>query len=190
VTTARQGKLAPVVFVDPTFLPDDVPHEDEHPPSDIQLGEGFLSQVVDALRTSPQWPHTALFITWDENGGLYDHVAPPPACPPGDLAAQVPPGESQADFDRYGFRVPLIVVSPYAKPHYVGHRVYDHSSILRFVEARFRLPAFTGRDANAEPPFDLFDFSRPQLLNPPALPAPALDQAKLADCEARYGSTQ
>ena len=67
---------------------------------------------------------------------------------------------AQDGFDRYGFRVPLVVVSPWAKKHYVSHRVYDHTSILRFIEARWELAALTRRDANADPLFDLFDFGK------------------------------
>ena len=80
---------------------------------------------------SPQWPHMALIITFDEHGGFYDHVAPPPACRPDDIAPIARPRRPARQVRRYGVRVPLIVVSPYAKAHYVSHDVYDHTSILR-----------------------------------------------------------
>jgi phospholipase C len=157
---ARAGKLPHVVFVDP-----DLANEFVH---------------------SPQWRHTALFITFDEWGGLYDHVPPPAACAPDDLQPTLRAGDPPGGFDRLGFRVPLIAVSPYVKPGYVSHHTYDHTSILRFIEARFLLPALTRRDANADPMFDLFDFTRPALLTPPNLPAAAVNQQKLDDCAIRF----
>ena len=83
-------------------------------------------------------------------------------------------------------RVPLIVVSPYAKPHFVSHAVYDHTSITRFIETRFKLAALTRRDANADPLTDLFDFKKAAFATPPSLPTPTVDPQKLADCIQRY----
>jgi hypothetical protein len=120
------------------------------------LGEAFLAQVVHAIGSSPAWPQTILIVTYDEHGGYYDHVPPPSALAPDSIAPMVQPGESAYDgFARYGFRVPSIVVSPYAKPGYVSHVVYDHTSILAFLERKWNLPAMTYRDANAN---DLTDF--------------------------------
>ena len=79
-------------------------------------------------------------------------------------------------------RVPLIVVSPYAKPHFVSHAVYDHTSITRFIETRFKLPALTKRDANADPLTDLFDFKKAAFKKPPTLPTPTVDPQHLDDC--------
>jgi phospholipase C len=107
---------------------------------------------------------------------LYDHVVPPEACPPDMLSSQ---------FNTYGIRVPLLVVSPYAKRHHVSHRIYDHTSIVRFVEARFVMPALTHRDANAEAPWDMFDFANPTP-EPPAFALPEPNPQKLADCQAIF----
>ena len=139
--------------------------------------------------SSPQWPHTALFITHDEHGGLYDHFAPPAACAPDTIAPILVSGDTtQGGFDSYGIRVVLIAVSPYAKKGYVGHRVYDHTSLTRFIEARFALPALTARDANAEPPTDLFDFAQPPaFLSPPDIATPNVDPAGLAYCIGTFG---
>jgi len=79
-------------------------------------------------------------------------------------------------------RVPVVVVSPFAKPHFVSHDVFDHTSILRFVEKRFGLPAMTKRDAAADPMTDLFDFDRPALLHPPTLAPAVISQAQFAAC--------
>jgi phospholipase C len=90
-------------------------------------------------------------------------------------------------FDRYGVRVPLIVVSPYAKAAHTGHATYDHTSITRFIETRFELAALSGRDANADPLTDLFDFEKPAFSAPPTIAEPPVDAAELAYCMATYG---
>ena len=89
--------------------------------------------------------------------------------------------------DQLGLRIPLMIVSPYAKRGYVSHHVTDHTSILRLVEAVFGLPALTHRDANAEPPYDMFDFEHPNT-NVPVLPAANVDAAKRDACLAKYPS--
>ncbi len=184
-TAAQAGTLEHVVFLDPDLKNERGSGNDFHPPGDVQTGDAYLAQVVDALTHSPQWPHMALFVTFDENGGIYDHVPPPSACPPDGFAPDQPSPKG-AKFDRYGFRVPTLVVSPYAKPHYVSHAVYDHTSIVRFVETRFHLPALTARDANADPMLDLFDFHKPALLTAPAVATVKVDATKLAACKLRY----
>ena len=136
---------------------------------------------------SPQWAHTALFITWDEHGGYYDHLPPPKACKPDAHAMMYEQGDTTGgEFDRLGIRVPLLVVSPYVKPGYVGHTTYDHTSILRFIQAKFKIPALTARDANADPLMDMFDFSAPKALSPAPLPPATVDQAQLDYCKATF----
>jgi phospholipase C len=187
---AANGNLPQVAFVDPNFDTEGSGSgTDEHPPGDIQSGELFVSQVVQAIMSGPQWPHTALFITHDENGGFYDHVPPPAACPPDSLQPILSPGDTtQGGFDIYGPRVLLIAVSPYARPAYVSHTVYDHTSVTRFIEAKFKIPALTTRDANATPPMDLFDFTDPPAFaTPPTLTAPTVDPTGLDYCEATFG---
>jgi phospholipase C len=181
---ARAGTLPHVVFVDAN-INEDVNGEDEHPPGDIQVGQKFVSDRVHELFASPQWSKLALFITYDEHGGLYDHVPPPPACPPDGIAPVLETaedGEWPGAFDRLGVRVPFIVVSPFAKPRYVSHRVYDHTSITRFIETKFKLPALTARDANADPLFDFFDFEKPSFARPPVIAPATVDQAELDAC--------
>ena len=172
---AAAGTLPQVSFVDPAFTELHGEQTDEHPDANVQFGQRFAASAINALLQSPQWPRSVLFWTYDEHGGFYDHVAPPSACVPDDFAPRLQAGEPVAAFDRYGFRVPFVAVSPYAKPGYVSHRIYDHTSILRFIETRFDLPALTRRDANADPMLDLFDFSNPRLLNPPELPEAVID---------------
>ncbi len=185
-TDAAAGTLPQVAYLDANSLSEGPAGNDEHPPADVQIGQKFVSDVVHALFASPQWPHLALFITYDEHGGYYDHVPPPKACLPGDHAPILSDKDPPGDFDRYGFRVPFIVVSPYAKKAYVSHTTYDHTSILRFIEAKFRVPALTGRDANANVMTDMFDFANPPFLTPPDIPAPTIDQTEADYCVATY----
>jgi phospholipase C len=181
---AAQGTLPQVAWVDPLFILKASGQTSEHPPADMQVGQQFVFEQVTALLSSPNWPTSAMFITFDEHGGLYDHVAPPAACPPDDTPPREP---GFGGFDRYGFRVPVFVVSPYSKGHFVSHAVHSHSSILRFVEAKFDLSAFSKRDANADAMLDMFDFAHPTFVTPPPLIAPPVDEVKLEACVARYG---
>jgi phospholipase C len=183
-TDAAAGRLPQVTFIDPAFTPLLGPETDEHPPSNIQVGQQFVAQVINAVVDSPVWSSTALFLTYDEHGGFFDHVPPPSACVPDDIAPKLDPGDLDAQFDRYGFRVPFVLVSPYARPGYVSHKVYDHTSILRFIETRFDLPALTNRDANADPLLDLFDFAHPALINPPVLSEATIDPDRAQQCAA------
>ncbi|HEV2377094.1 MAG TPA: alkaline phosphatase family protein, partial [Streptosporangiaceae bacterium] len=142
-------------------------------PQNIAMGEQFVSQVVNAVITSPNWPSTLLIWTYDEHGGYYDHVPPPRALAPDIIPPQVTPGVSPYNgFHQYGFRVPCAVVSPWARPSYVSHQVFDHSSICALVEAKWNLPAMTYRDANASNMLDMLDLHHPAFLTPPPLAPP------------------
>jgi phospholipase C len=181
---AAAGSLPQVAYVDPSFGFTEVEQNDEHAPTNPQLGQRFVESIYDALRTSPNWPRSAMVLTYDEHGGFYDHVPPPRACIPDNVPPETEPNDVQASFDRYGFRVPLLVASPYARPGHVSHLTYDLTSVLRLLEARWNLPALTARDANATPITDLFDFSRPRLLDPPPLPKATLDPVQAQLCAA------
>jgi phospholipase C len=153
---------------------------DEDPPADFEVGQQFMSQIIGAVMNGPQWKDSAVFLTYDENGGMYDHVVPPAACAPDDFPLN---NKSTVGFTQYGFRVPLLVISPYAKRGYVSHELTDGTSILKFVQSRFGLAAFTRRDANAAPAYDMFDFAHPDF-TVPTLPTPTVDQTALAGCTA------
>jgi phospholipase C len=180
---ALLGLLPQVSFVDPIFLGTVNVENDEHPPTNVQMGELFSSLVITALFKSPQWSSAALFLTYDEHGGFYDHVPPPAACPPDDIPPMLQAGDAPGAFDRYGIRVPMAVVSPFAKSHYVSHEVHDHTSILKFIEARFHLPTLTNRDANADPMLEFFDFSSARFPAAPSLDIPLPDLEKAIECE-------
>jgi len=160
---------------------------DEDPPADMQVGQAWVAGVVQSVMQSPQWPSSALILSYDEQGGLYDHVPPPRACIPDDIPPQDGPhrGNPAWQFDQLGLRVPLMVISPYAKRGYVSHITTDHTSLLRLLEARFDMPALTRRDANAEPPYDLFDFNHPNLALP-QLPDAGVDEGKLSVCQSAF----
>src|SRR5208283_5532947 len=129
-----------------------------------------------ALLTSAAWPDSVFILTFDEGGGLFDHVGPILVTPPGDILqpTDLSPGDQTGEFNVTGFRVPVIVVSPWVKPQTVVHLQADYTSILHLIEQRFNVPALTQRDATAadmaDPTNGFFDFSSPQLLTPPALP--------------------
>jgi len=179
---AAAGTLPQVGFVDPTFIGPPNVESDEHPPANPQVGQTFVAEVVQALFDSPNWRRSALFLTYDEHGGYYDHVPPPKACVPDDIPPMLEPGDTPGKFNRLGIRVPVVVVSPYARPHFVSHRVHDHTSILRFIETRFDLPALTRRDANAFPMLEFFDFRHKAFRKPPSLPLASLDLDRAAEC--------
>ena len=116
----------------------------EHPPKNIQTGESSVADdVVNAVGGSPYWPSAAVFVTWDDYGGFFDHVAPP-----------------QVDKYGYGFRVPCLVISPYSKAGFVDSTLNDHTSILKFVEARHGLAPLSTRDAAANGLSEAFDFAQ------------------------------
>jgi phospholipase C len=132
----RTGQLPAVSFVKPYGL------DNEHPGyTDLLTGENHVEQLIDAVRSSPHWNHTAIIITYDEHGGFWDHVAPPVV-------------------DRWGpgARVPTIVISPFARKGHVDHHRYDTTSILAFIEHRWGLAPLSARDAAADPLSGAFDF--------------------------------
>ncbi len=157
-----------------TVMGDEVTESSDEGPSDLPgIGGQVVETIIRTLFASPSWKDTVVFITYDENGGMADHVPPAPACPPDNLAPHDGMGNplTPGKFDQTGFRVPFIVVSPYARAHFASHTVYDHTSIVRFIEARFGLPALSARDANATPPFEMFDFQKPPFMTPPKITA-------------------
>ena len=141
---------------------------------DVQNGEIYSADIINTVMNSPLWEKTAIFFTYDEHGGGYDHVPPPAAPAPDNIAPILQPGDVPGDFAQYGIRVPGMIISPYAKPNYVSHVVHDHTSILKFLETKWNLPAMTYRDANADDLLDCFDFSAMAFREPPALAAPGL----------------
>jgi phospholipase C len=137
LTDVAQGSLASVVWVTPSAAASD------HPASNNGSGPSWVASIVNALGQSQYWDNTAIFITWDDWGGFYDHVAP-----------------TIYNSFELGFRVPLIVVSPYAKAGYVSHTPHEFGSILKFTEETFGLPSLGTTDQRADDFSDCFDFSQ------------------------------
>ncbi len=166
------GTLPQVVFIDSLME-----NEDEHPNANIQVGQKWVADRVLALLNSSYWKNSVLFFTYDENGGFADHVPPPEACVPDAIPPMLKSNSEPGVFDRLGFRVPFIAVSPYVKRHFVSHVTYDHTSILKFIQTTHNLPALTFRDANADAMLDLFDFKNPRY-DLPKLVSANIDSAR------------
>lgn len=148
----------------------------EENPQDIQEGESFAAGIINAVLQSPCWPRTLMIWTYDEHGGYYDHVPPPAAVKPDDVEPRLEDWHLPGSYDRLGFRVPCVVLSPFARPDHVSHVIHDHTSVLRLIETKWNLGAFTWRDANASNLLDCLDFdSPPAFLDPPVLARPGIE---------------
>jgi phospholipase C len=147
---------------------------DEEAPQDMYYGEAWAHRVVEAVLRSAAWTRTLLIYTYDEHGGYYDHVPPPPAIPPDSIPPQLTSGDVPGGYDMYGPRVPAVVASPYAKPHAVTDVVHDHTSVLATIEAKWNLPALTYRDANAATLMDFLDPGHAAFATPPDIQGPSL----------------
>jgi phospholipase C len=149
ITDVKSGNLANVSWITPTGVSTD------HPPSMLEPAQNFVTAEVNAIMNSKYWGSTAIFLTWDDFGSLYDHVAPP-----------------QIDTVGLGPRVPLIVISPYAKSGYISHQLSEFSSFVKFAETNWGLPNLGQRDAltTISDLTDYFDFNQtprsPLILNP------------------------
>jgi phospholipase C len=156
---------------------------DEHPDNNLQAGAAYVQTIISALMNSNAWQDSVFILTYDEGGGLYDHVPPvsvplPDAYAPGNCPdpnngsyGYCLTGKLGGTFDLTGFRVPLMVISPYAKPNFVSHTPRDYTAILAFIEQTFNVKSLTARDAYWQDPSrdmsEFFDFSTPALLNAP-----------------------
>jgi phospholipase C len=190
---AAAGTLPSFCIVDPNFE-----HQSEENPQDLRAGEQFAANVINAAMHGPAWPKTLLLWMYDEHGGYYDHVPPPEAVPPDDvpghnyildlprwlrtLLGPVFRGgfarlkaidEGPRDYARYGFRVPAVIVSPYARRDCVCSTTFDHTSVLKLIEEKWNLPPLTRRDAAAVAPLEALDLdAEPAFAQPPKLPEP------------------
>ncbi len=158
---------------------------DEHPGgqitpgqggNDIQKGALYVSSLINALMGSSSWTSSAFILSFDEGGGFYDHVPPQSAVQPdGIKPLDLIPSDSiinpPADFNQTGFRLPLMVVSPFSKRHYVSHTVADNTAILKLIETRFGVSSLTQRDAAQIDMSEFFDFTNAPSSNVPLPPA-------------------
>jgi phospholipase C len=147
----KNGKLAAVSWVIPALASSD------HPASGGDAGPSWVTSIVNAVGKSKYWDSTAILVVWDDWGGFYDNVAPP-----------------QLDYTSLGMRVPLLIISPYARRGYVSHTQYEFGSILKFIEQNFGVGSLGSTDVRATSIADSFDFTqKPQAFTPFTAPYPA-----------------
>jgi phospholipase C len=167
---ALLGNLPNICFVDPPFLDGGGGNglsADEHPHGDIRLGQAFMSDIVHAFISSPQYSRGALFINYDEWGGFFDHV-PPPFVPDDRRNRR----DLQNDWGMCGFRIPGVCISPFTRGGRVSHMRVTHESILKLISYRFGLGHLNRRHRNATNVGRSFDWDDPDP-TPPSLPDPA-----------------
>jgi len=184
-TDLQNGTLPQVALIEPASSAG----LDEHPsdfdtssPTNVQAGAQYASGLINALMTSSSWSDSVLFLTYDEAGGFYDHVAPQPMPSPDGIAPMdLVPGDicdtpsttggGTCDFNHTGYRLPLIVVSPFTRKNFVSHQVRDYTAMLSFIEERFNLPPLTQRDAAQPDMAEFLDFVNKPWATPPTPPA-------------------
>jgi phospholipase C len=150
------GELPPYSFIEPRYFPNlkrELMPNDQHPPHDVSLGEQLIAEVYNTLRGSNLWEKTLLVVLWDDHGGCYDHVPPPPAQEPDD-GRSPKPGQEGFTFDRYGVRVPALLISPFIPAGIVrppGDVPFDHTTLIKTVREGLGLPdvPLTRRDEAA-----------------------------------------
>jgi|HubBroStandDraft_6_1064221.scaffolds.fasta_scaffold00467_8 phospholipase C len=188
LSDVQNGTLPSVAFIDPGYDSGRDEHpglDDGQPGGSVQVGAQYVSTLINSLMQSPSWQDSVFILTYDEFGGFYDHVPPQPAVSPDgikplDLLQGPPPNGPDVcvlttgptcDFVYTGYRVPLIVISPFAKKNYVSHTVADYTAWLKLVETRFNLPSLTKRDAAQIDMTEFFDFVNVPWSVPPTPPA-------------------
>ena len=174
VADSASGNLPHVSWIIPSVV------ESDHPPSPSLLGELTLASIINALTANPaQWARTVLFVTYDENGGFFDHVAPPTAPPgtPGEYITATPVPDASVLGSIHGpiglgFRVPMLIISPFARGGFISSDTFDHTSVLRFLETRFgaEVPNLSAwRRTTVGDMTSAFNFSKPDT-SVPVLP--------------------
>ncbi len=183
-TDLQNGTLPQVALIEPASPVglDEHPNDtDTSTPINVQAGANYAAGIINGLMNSSSWKDSALIFTYDEAGGFYDHVSPQPMLSPdgiqpielvtGDICdgpGQI--GTGTCDFTYTGYRLPLIVVSPFAKKNYVSHQVRDYTAMLKLIETRFNLAALTQRDAAQADMSEFFDFVNVPWATPPSPP--------------------
>jgi phospholipase C len=187
IKDAQNGTLPQVSQIEPASANGLDEHPSDYDPTpqqpvpccSVQVGANYVDSLISAVMDGPSWKDTIFILTYDEPGGFYDHVSPQPAVSPdgikpldllpGDICTQVL--GPTCDFVYTGYRIPLIVISPYTKKNYVSHTVADTTAILKLIETRFNLPPLTKRDAAQMDMTEFFDFVNEPWKNGPKLPA-------------------
>jgi phospholipase C len=181
LTDLSNNTLPSVAYIEPGYnagLDEHPGVDDGVPGANIQVGAEYVSSLINALMQSSSWDDSVFILTFDEFGGFYDHVPPQPAVSPDGITPRdLQPGDvcttdsgPTCDFVYTGYRVPLIVVSPFARKNYVSHTVADYTAWLKLVETRFGLPSLTRRDAAQMDMTEFFDFANVPWKTPPTPP--------------------
>lgn len=176
-TDLQNGTLPSFVFIDRGG------GTDEHPGADVDWGVRTMKKMIDALMASSAWSSSIFIITFDESGGAYDHVPPINVVAPDDIAPKLPSGYVAGTFTRSGFRIPMIVVSPWIKPGFVSHTPRDLTAVLKLIETRFGLAPLTRRDASMDDMTEFFNFASPAYATPPKM----VTQRALDPCDRSLG---
>lgn len=185
---AKAGSLPNYSFIEPSYF---LFPNDQHPPHHVAAGEQLIAAVYAALRSSPQWQRSMLVITYDEHGGCYDHVPPPPTISPDGLTGYDDDNGKFLAFglDRLGVRVPAVVVSPYVPKGTIVRQQHDHTSVLRTLEDAFGLPRLSRRDAAANSLLPIASLTTARGDAPPSIAAPPL-AAEAAQSDAPLSDLQ
>lgn len=170
------------VFIEPSY---DVANDyrngtSQHPLADVNRGEALIKSTYETIRGSAFWESSLLLITWDEHGGFYDHTIPQDAVAPGDTGLGSSHNKNGFTFEKYGPRVPALVISPLIPRNLIDHTLYDHASVPATLEALFGLNPLTKRDAAANPLTSLLTLAAPRKDAPAVLPPVASAEAALA----------
>jgi phospholipase C len=188
---AANGTLPQFALIEPASAAslDEHPNDiDSSNPGDVQAGANYAAGLINDLMASPNWTDSAMIFTYDEAGGFYDHVPPQPATPPRDYLSpfDLVPGDicdkagdvlglGTCNFAWTGYRVPLIVISPYSVKNFVSHNMRDTTAVLKMVETRFGLPPLTERDGAQMDMTEFFDFVNKPWATPPTPPTQVQD---------------
>jgi phospholipase C len=180
-TDLQNGTLPQVAQIEPATDAglDEHPSDTDTAASNSQAGANYVGSLINGLMQSSSWNDSVFILTFDEFGGFYDHVSPQPAVSPdGIKPVDLLPGDvcttvtgPTCDFTYTGYRIPLLVVSPFTKKNYVSHSVADLTAILKLIETRFNVASLTKRDAAQIDMTEFFDFANPSWMTPPTPPA-------------------
>jgi phospholipase C len=181
LSDVQNGTLPQVALIEPASAAslDEHPSDSDLYTVDIQAGANFVSTLINPLMTSSSWKDSVFILSYDEAGGLYDHVPAHKAVAPDNILSPLDLNPEDVctsttgptcDFTYTGYRIPLIVVSPYTKKHFVDHTVADYTAILKLIETRFNLAPLTKRDAAQPDMTEFFNFNFPPWLTPPSPP--------------------
>jgi hypothetical protein len=180
----------PYIFIEPNYgniLPltpgDFTCGNSQHPLDDVTRGEALIKTVYETIRNSPHWNDSVLLITYDEQGGFFDHVHPPMTVSPGDVISDPDNSHHGFDFTQLGIRVPAIVISPLIPKNLIDHTQYDHTSLLATLEGLYGMSSLTNRDAQANTLNHLLSLGTPRTDAPTTLPDPAVSGFSCEDDE-------